>query len=112
MDSNSMSLNQSDTTSEALRVHSAFNLTTFHQSYQAWDQQTICHRSKQALWRLNSVEASPRTTQEALCAHMLLAMRPLLKKDSTGHVQMMFLLDARKALGLLLGCDSVGFHCL
>ncbi|CAL1126767.1 unnamed protein product [Cladocopium goreaui] len=40
------------------------------------------------------------TTQEALCAHMLLAFRPLLKKDSAGDVQMMFLLDARKALSL------------
>ena len=52
-----------------------------------------------------------RTTQEALCAHMLLAFRPLLKKDSKGDVQMMFLLDARKALGLILELNMFLF-CL
>ena len=56
-------------------------------------------------------EQMPRTTQEALCAHMLLAFRPLLKKDSAGDVQMMFLLDARKALSLILELNLMLF-CL
>eukprot|EP00434_Breviolum_minutum_P030004 symbB.v1.2.026532.t1/scaffold2659.1/size73661/2 len=41
------------------------------------------------------------TTQEALCAHMLLALvRHTVPKSCSGNVQIVFLLDARKALGL------------
>ncbi len=57
---------------------------------------------------LGDVPCNPRTTQEALCAHMLLALvRHTLPKSCSGNVQMMFLLDARKALGLLLGLKHV-----
>lgn len=53
---------------------------------------------------LGDVSCNPRTTQEALCAHMLLALvRHTVPKSCSGNVQIVFLLDARKALGLILG---------
>ena len=41
------------------------------------------------------------TTQEAFCAYLLMTLgKHILPPDAKGKVQMMFLLDARKALGL------------
>ena len=57
---------------------------------------------------LGDVSCNPRTTQEALCAHMLLALvRHTVPKSCSGNVQIVFLLDARKALGLILGLKYV-----
>lgn len=57
---------------------------------------------------LGDVSCNPRTTQEALCAHMLLALvRHTVPKSCSGNVQIVFLLDARKALGLILGLKHV-----